>query len=208
LAPGRPLIPRWPRALVAVAIDQVAGDDRSVAAEKKKQFAKLLDEFDDPFRRQPFAEPGDIAAPARKLTEFLNREVLDPVKTLKCDSAASAAALRQLCTAAGEGVPDYDSARQLAWAFNSIYQEYKDAKSAGGKSSNSNWENIDRELAALNAQLRLTMNPLRPAAKDVCEQALTDGDLQAAVESAMSYSPEQFQQHFKVLADAVNQLEK
>ena len=208
LAPGRPLIPRWPQALVNVAIEQIAGSDQRAAAEKKKQFAKLLDDLDDPFRRQPFADPGEIAAPAKKLSEFLNRELLDPIKTLKCDQQASLAAMRQLCAAAGEKTPDYDSARQLAWAFHSVYEEYKALKSAGGKSTNSPWETADRELELLNKELRLTMNPLRAAGRDVCEQALTDADLQAAIDSAAAYSPQQFQQHFKVLADAVSKLEK
>jgi hypothetical protein len=208
LAPGRPLIPRWPQALVNVAIEQIAGTDQRAAAEKKKQFAKLLDDLDDPFRRQPFADPGEIAAPAKKLSEFLNRELLDPIKTLKCDQQASLAAMRQLCASAAEKTPDYDSARQLAWAFHSVYEEYKALKSAGGKSTNSTWETADRELESLNKELRLTMNPLRAAGRDVCEQAITDADLQAAIDSAAAYSPQQFQQHFKVLADAVSKLEK
>jgi hypothetical protein len=208
LAPGRPLIPRWPQTLVNVAIDQVAGSDERAAAEKKKQFAKLLDEFDAPFRRQPFADPSDVAAPAKKLSEFLNRELLEPLKAAKCDQSASLAALQQLCAAATEKTPDYDSARQFAWAFHSIYEEYKALKTVGGKSSNAAWESADRELEALNKELRLTMNPLRAAGRDVCEQALTDADLQAAIDSAAAYSPDKFQMHFKSLAQTVAQLEK
>jgi hypothetical protein len=207
LAPGRPLIPRWPQALVSVAIDQMAGADPRAAADKKKQFAKLLNDLDEPFRRQPFAEPGDIAAPAKKLNDFLNRELLDPLKAAKCDSPASLAALQQLCAAAAEKTPDYDSARQLAWAFHSVYEEYKALKATGGKSSNAAWEAADRELEALNKELRLTMNPLRAAGRDVCEEALTDADLQAAIDSAAAYSPAQFQQHFKALTEAVSRLD-
>ena len=57
-------------------------------------------------------------------------------------------------------------------------------------------------------ELRLTMNPLCAAGRDVCEQALTDADLQAAIDSAAAYLPAQFQQHFKTLAEAVGRLDK
>jgi Cytochrome c554 and c-prime len=198
MAPGRPLIPRWPQALISVAIDQISGPDRTTAAQKKKQFAKLLDGLDEPFRRQPFADQAEIAGPAQKLTEFVDHEVLDPLKISKFDQHASAAALRQLCIAASENVADYDSARQLAWAFDRVYEEYKQS-AAGGQLINPAWKAVDDELAALKAELRLEMNSHRNAAKDVPIVALKPEDLQDAINHSARYSPTRFQQHFQTI---------
>jgi hypothetical protein len=205
-APGRPLNPRWPQALVSVAIDQTSAD-RVAAGQKKKQFAKLLDDLDEPFRRQPFADPADIAAPAQKLTEFLGHEVLAPLKTSRFDQRAAAAALGQLCAAATEKVVDYDSARQLAWAFDRVYNEFKQTTVGEGQ-ANPAAKTIDDELAAVKTELRLEMNSHRTAPNDALIVALKNEDLQAAVKSAADYAPQHFQKRFQTIADAVGRLQK
>ena len=178
-----------------MAIEQAAGGDRAAAGKTKQEFTKLLADLDAPFLQQPFGDRATIADPAIRLRGFLDG-LLEQMKPLKHDRDAATQALRQLCTAATEKVPDYDSARQLAWAFESIY---RGLNSAGGPTNDA----IDRELAALRTELRLTLNPLRSDAKDVCSQALSDADLQAAMNSAAAYSPEQFQSHFRKLNEAL-----
>src|SRR5436853_4759500 len=113
--PGRPQIPRWPPALVGVAIDEVNAANVTAAEKSRAEFAKLLENLDAPFRRQPFGDPAAIAEPAMQLVAFLDR-LLIQLKPLKFDRAAANRALQHLCDAALNGTPDYDSARQIAWA--------------------------------------------------------------------------------------------
>jgi hypothetical protein len=71
-SPGRPQIPRWPQALVGVAIEQAAGADQAAAGKMKHEFTALLAELDAPFLKQPFGDRAAIAEPATKLVAFLD----------------------------------------------------------------------------------------------------------------------------------------
>ncbi len=118
-APGRPQIARWPQALIGVAIDQIFGSDRSAAKATKQEFATLTADLDAPFRRQTFGDPTVIAEPAMKLVVFLDR-LLDRMKPLKYNREAANLALEQLCDAALDGTPDYDSARKSRGRFRAF----------------------------------------------------------------------------------------
>jgi hypothetical protein len=198
-SPGRPQIPRWPQALVSVAIDQVAGSNQTTAVNMKHDFATLLADLDAPFLKQPFGNPADIAEPATKLTAFLDG-LLAQMKHLPYDRQEAVEALRQLCNAALEKARDYDSARQIAWAFESVYRGLQ----PNDDNANANYGKIDHELSSLNTELRLSLHPLRPDVKDVCAQSISDTDLQSAMQHAAAYSPEQFQQHFRALSVALD----
>ncbi len=209
VAPGRPQIPRWPQALVVVAIEQAAGTDRSAADQMNQTFATLVEELDKPFRGQPFGDPKAVAEPAMKLVAFLDR-LLEQLKPLKLNREAAELALKQLCDVALNGTPDYDSARQIAWAFQNVYTSLdpRNVPGAAGGNAIPASERIDQELGSINAELRLSLNPLRADAKDVCSQAIADGDLQDAMKSAETYSPQRFQQHFQTLQRELTELEK
>jgi hypothetical protein len=194
---GRPQIPRWPQALVGIAIEQVAAGNLQAAKKMHQQFALLMADLQSPFVKQPFGNPAAIAGPAQRLTAFLDN-LLAQTKSLKYDRQSATAALRQLCDAALTEVPDYDSARQLAWAFGSIYRELNSSDNSVGAP-----ERIDVELDGLDADLHLSLHPQRSEAADVCSQALNDNDLQSTMDRAAAYSPERFQQHFKMLNAAL-----
>jgi hypothetical protein len=203
VAPGRPQISRWPQALVVVAIDQIAGSDRSAADKLKMEFTSLIAALDAPFRRQPFGDPAAIAEPAMKLVAFLD-QLLDRMKPLKYNREAADRALQQLRDAAVNGTPDYDSARQISWAFQSIYRNLATSTMSGlpAGTTRTSSQKIDEELSALSSELQLTLNPLRADVndpKDVCSKAITEADLHSAMQSAATYSPDRFQQHFQAL---------
>jgi hypothetical protein len=213
-SPGRPQIPRWPQALVGVAIDQVSGTDPTAAEKIKRDFASQLANLDAPFIKQPFGNASTIAEPATQLTAFLDN-LLGQMKQLPYDRRSAIAALRQLCNAATEKAPDYDSARQLAWAFETIYESLpppgQESSSAAAATSaltapNASTEKISQEVTALHDQLHLTLHPLQQDTKDACAQSISDSDLQSAMQYAATYSPDQFQQHFRTLSAALEGL--
>ena len=197
---GRPQIPRWPQALVGVAIDQINVGNPQAAKQAKQQFASLLAELQSPFVKQPFGNPAAIAGPAGKLTAFLD-DLLVQMKPLKYDRPAAIAAMQAICDSALTDVPDYDSARQLAWAFKSIYRDMKLSESPPVSTVN-----IDLKLDDLDTELHLWLHPLRTDTADASSQALNDNDLQSTMDRAAAYSPEKIQQHFRGLRDAVAKL--
>jgi hypothetical protein len=202
-APGRPQIPHWPQALVGVVINQIAETDHAAADKLKLEFATLIADLDAPFRRQPFGDSTAIAEPAMKLVAFLD-QLLDRMKPPKYNREAAGSALQQLCDAALNGTPDYDSARQISWAFQSIYRNLASSTTSGfpAGTARAASQKIDDELRALSDELRLTIKPLREDVndpKDVCSQAITEADLHSAMQSAATYSPDRFQQHFQAL---------
>jgi hypothetical protein len=107
--PGRPPAKAWPLALARVG--GVASD-----ADFKRVQQDLLAALD----RQPFGEPGAIFEASSKFarwagtqkhpTGFTRQQALD---LLSPQAAAQANEL-----------PDFDSARQMAWAFEAIYEEW------------------------------------------------------------------------------------
>ena len=147
------------------------------------------------FVRQPFGDPVAIRESAAPLIAYLDL-LRKQMRELKYDRDAALLALKNLCASAHEMTPDYATARQLAWAFKSIYD---DVKPLAGSTV------IDQELATLGAELQMSPNPPDPAAKDVAGQAISDSQLQFGVNLTSGYSPDRFKGHFRALADALRQ---
>ncbi|HEY2882117.1 MAG TPA: multiheme c-type cytochrome, partial [Pirellulales bacterium] len=201
-SPGRPQIPRWPQALVDVAIAQAAGSDQAAAARLRQEFAARLNDLNQPFLRQPFANPTEIAKPAAAMTNFLDNLLGQLAKT-KFNTAASLTALKQLSLNATTTTPDYDSARQFAWAFQSIWDELNKSGATPSLSATTQ-ARINSELDVIKAELQLRLNSLKPDVKDVCSQAISPGELQSALDCAAGYSPQQFQQHMRAIGESLS----
>jgi hypothetical protein len=192
---GRPQIPRWPEALVGVAISQVAGSDRQEAIRMQHEFVGLISNLRATFVRQPFGDPVAILQSSAPLISFLD-PITKQLKSTKFDRTAALLALNDLCASASDSTPDFATARQLAWAFQSIYDEVKPLPASAA---------IDKELEGLRAELRLALSPLASDAKDLQSQAISDSQLQAAMNLAAEYSPQAFSQHFRAIAAALRQ---
>jgi hypothetical protein len=93
--------------------------------------------------------------------------------------------LDRLCKLAAGRNPDYDSARQIAWAFRVIYRE---AVPEGRRDPE-----IESALAALESELDLDLPPARK--QEQIETALPD-----RLKKAAEFNPASFQEHFKQIA--------
>jgi hypothetical protein len=117
--PGRPEFRAFSMALLPVAMAHAGADETSVQAFKSKlaNLYKALSAkpFGDPGQLEPLAK--DLADWANTLAQKLNH---DPVKY---DKAAAFELLKRIAQTPKEEVPDYDTARQLAWSFRVIYEE-------------------------------------------------------------------------------------
>src|SRR5207249_1597110 len=91
--------------------------------------------------------------------------------------------LRHLCVLAGAEAPDYDTSRQMAWAFRVIYSEWNPRPVNDAR--------IDEKLKLLNAQLKLKL----PSGQE--QQLLAQ--LPLALKVISNYDPIQVQQIFAEL---------
>ena len=109
--PGRPPMPRWTSALLGLASEHAAevnGDLRALELA---------------FTERPFGSPQKIAAAAQKLTPRLN-QLCQELSSAKFDDERTAKALAILLNSGGTAdVRDYASARQIAWAIQSLRQD-------------------------------------------------------------------------------------
>lgn len=120
-APGRPMLPEWPFALVSVSLRQLAGDDDA-------RFAQLTQEFQDQRQRlytamqkQPFGDK-QAAQHAAAFAKWLEPHIVT-LSTSRFDNPAATRAVRELSTLGPREFPDFHSARQRVWALGIIQRE-------------------------------------------------------------------------------------
>jgi hypothetical protein len=142
--PGRPRVRPWPEALVMVSA-RLAG--REIDA-LRASLAKLATACD----ARPFGKAEEIASAAAGARSWADG-LIGKLDGVKFDKSASLNLLRELCALAEAGPHDYDSARQIAWAFRVIASEWDPGfvKSAP----------VQEVLAALGTDLHLGLNALR-----------------------------------------------
>jgi hypothetical protein len=183
-APGRPSAPEWPLVLANLAIDS-SGTQQN---ETPKALLKLnLGAFQQGLMAQPFGDPDTaraaarVASSAEPLIQDLNDDTLDADKARRL--------LLRLCTMAAETIPDYDSARQIAWAFQVIYRESTPAHDA----------KIDQALADLERDLPPSLPPAKIQTSIV--PALPD-----RLRRITNFDPVPFQIHFARILERLKAL--
>jgi Cytochrome c554 and c-prime len=183
-APGRPPLSRWPSVLLDVAIRHAGGADAG------SELADKLNALHAAATTGPFGDAQAVAAAATALDGWAGKAV-DRLQGHKYTEAEAERLLRDLAAKAVQPggprpVHDYDSARQLAWAFKVVYAEV-------GKKV----EAIDASLADLEKVLDLTFRRPDAYKKPIREQ------LEAWLLTAGSYDPAAFQTAFKRIAAAL-----
>jgi len=180
--PGRPTAPEWPLVLIQLGIE-AAGPQR--AAIQEAEFKQHLAEFHESMTLRPFGDPARVVPAAQKtaawadsLLKSLNRTTLDVAQARKL--------LDRLCNMARGRIPDYDSARQIAWAFRVMYRE--------SLSKEKRDLVIEHVLADLEADLALNL----PSA---AEQVPIERTLQDRLSVIAGFDPESFQAHFAIIAE-------
>jgi hypothetical protein len=116
--PGRPRPRTWPMALMELGIGQSVGP--AAARGPIEGWNDQVAALDRAFDARPFGDAVATASAARDLATTAIR-MRDSRPTAAYDRAAAVAALRRLSEKGARESLDYDSARQIAWAFNAIY---------------------------------------------------------------------------------------
>jgi cytochrome c554/c'-like protein len=107
---GRPALREWATALARSRLSLFGVEHRSA-------FETRLEAVRRAFDAQPFGRPTEIRSASQSFIE------LPAVQTMRLDEKTALALLHEICTAARRELPDYDTARQLAWSFKIVFEE-------------------------------------------------------------------------------------
>jgi mono/diheme cytochrome c family protein len=188
--PGRVPMRPWSTELIRLAIE-ASGDP----AEQKKSLAAFntaLAKVHKGFDARPFGDPKKIEAAARGLKEWAGTlaDSLDKATINKAMARKLLASIPGTYRGTKEHplTLDYDSARQVAWAFKTIYGE------VNGKTSN---PKIDTAIKSLEDNLKLFL----PKGRD----KVVEDELKESLEKINDYDPKKFR---KLLGELAAGLEK
>ena len=149
--PGRPLPRSFPLALIELSIDQFGTPD------DLGEFQERLDRLIQSFTEQPFGNPRSIHDAAASLSTW--SEEFRRTRLTSADFGADAAErlLARLCELNGTTLLDYDSARQVASAFQVIFREWAERMPDPDQSDRN--AAIEEILARWDATLNLGRYP-------------------------------------------------
>lgn len=172
--PGRPQFRPWPLALVRLGLRHLK--DEAGEGQLDAKMEALHRAFD----AQPLGKSSAVAPAARAVANWAGQlaKRLEG-KDVAYDPAAAQRLLESLVQMAASEEPDYDSARQIAWAFQTIYGELHPKGPA-----NQPLQDLDREL-----KLDLPSGQTRQIM----------AELPQALERIADYDPHRFQSLFSQL---------
>lgn len=190
-SPGRPSTPTWSAVLIQLGVtvaDPSGEKGRAVDFDQKvKAFQQAMD-------GRPFGDRDRSIATAQALADWADevsrdlREKIEDPKNLAVDGPLALRLLTELCRMAEARPLDYDSARQIALAFRTIYQESKAIDS-----STLTDPAIEQILKALDEQAHLSL----PTAG---MQAPIEKSFPARLRAVFNFDPAAFQAQFAELA--------
>jgi Cytochrome c554 and c-prime len=178
--PGRPVARVWPTALVDLGIHH-AGKTDSERAALHREFDAASRRLRETLDARPFGDAPRVRDAAKDLVAWSQRlaDRLNDPKTRYSKQDANDL-LKHLAAMPAAGTPDFDSARQIAWAFTAIYDELQaelaDSTAAEDRALKEAYAKISGPMKphvdALNANLRLRFrrndgnDPSKPPPKD------------------------------------------
>jgi Cytochrome c554 and c-prime len=181
-SPGRPRATAWSSVLVPIAIEALSKDTES-ASLQQSQFERALEQFRAAVTIRPFGDRRAGSFAARKLVSWANHLLEDQTRAV-VDQVKARALLAEICARAEESIPDYDTSRQLAWAFRAVYQDV----AAMSKP--------DPRLKTILARLEKEL-PLNLSTAD--KRILIENSLKSRLGFAADYHPDRIQVLFKDL---------
>jgi hypothetical protein len=192
-APGRPVPPFWPQALVRIGLEAA---DPARAAAWFTELQSKLHNLETAMTERPFGnieKAGPIACdiicwleePLDLLEQMVQNKPGNSGRIVDQDTALKM--LRALGKHVAERVPDYESARQMAWAFQTIYREWS-------REPNQPKKEIVDILNRLDQSLVLTLGPGRAGKRTAIADSLAD-----RLKVAANYNPGDFALDFKKL---------
>jgi hypothetical protein len=163
-APGRPDMRPWSLALLPFSLEHLAQAGKQAPAKRQTEalHANLRD-LEKAFSAQPFGEPKAIAEKAAELVRWSDA-LLAELRTCRTERAGARRLLLGLAELPSKHMLDFDSARQIAWAFVALAPEVwpellqrkkgqamVEVKHAGP------WPELQAALAALDSCLQLEL---------------------------------------------------
>lgn len=125
ITPGRVPPPAWPLELVDLAIVAATNDDASTS-KLRGDYRDAVKALYAGFNAQQYGQPEKVLASAKALGAWAD-DVLGRLRQREAETAlfgrsTSLRLLRRITELAREDVPDFETTRQLAWAFRGIYE--------------------------------------------------------------------------------------
>jgi hypothetical protein len=190
-APGRPTAPAWPDVLVQLAITVA---DPSGTKGRLSEYRHALEAFQSATTLRAFGDRPQSVAAAKALAEWadavsqdLSTLFKDP-KQVAVDGPMASRLLHQLARMALDGPVDFDSARQIAWAFTIIYAETRAIDPQAQKDPA-----LDALVGTLLERSHLPLPPSRP-------RTLIVDSLPKRLSAVFNFDPAAFQTQFAELA--------
>ena len=192
-APGRPMLRAWPTTLTKLAIKHT-GHDPQEFDQRWQAVEKLLSE-------QPFGRRERWHATTQPLTEWLDEQALSlEHKPLPRDSGL--ALLREIAAVAESDLWDYDSARQLVWAAQTLRREL--ASNRGDETLRSQVAALETEFAEIERLFVLDLIRGRKAQQQLPGSAksreVQEVDLEKMLPPIANYDAVLFRDQFRKLA--------
>lgn len=155
--PGRPQLRDWPLALLLVSIDHAAHDGAKTTNPTlaRSAFDQELHKLIQALNDRPFGEPKTVAHAARTLEKWCSGLIAQLEKGTY-DRASTDRLLSAITSYAQKETVDFDSARQLAWAFTTLKMELETCDVPVDKKPRYNTFMKDR-FSGLNDLLNLTL---------------------------------------------------
>lgn len=196
-APGYPDLREWPEALVRIGIFQVSQDGASYQ-KKKQEFREKLVRLHAAVNSRPFGDPGRIGSPndrsaaSGELIAWLDR-LISELASSRYDQTSALRTLQKLSGPVDpddspyDAYPDFDSARQIAWAIIKIYGDLDPKPDKDGEINQA----FKRLSDALNLEFQAEVSKA-PGTVDRSSQSLN---------AALRYDPQWFKQQLQTLSD-------
>jgi hypothetical protein len=180
--PGRPTAPAWPMILIQLGIDAAKPEQ---VATRGAEFQQHRADFHQGMKLRPF---GDLQrlVPAARNTSAWASSVLESLNQTSMTAEQASQMLVSLCKNVRESTPDYDSARQIAWAFRVIYRESVAREKRDPA--------IERALDELGVSLALDLAP-------GANHAPLKSALLVRLRKSAEFDPRSFQSHFATIAE-------
>ena len=222
---GRPSTPRWPMALVRLGLDAADPDQfETRVAELDRKIAK----FHAALSQRPFGADAEASAAAHAIVEWL-KEPLEQLRMLASvkpgakgrviNQAESLRLLRRLVETGRKDLKDYESARQISWAFRTIFRELCEVAHLRPSENNAiatlvtNQTRIREILSRLDTELALSLQKqggLGPSGTPPLDlhatsnpQPIIGSLLDHRLRTSADYDPEVFRDRFKALSEMV-----
>ena len=174
LRPGRPQLLYWPTTLLPLSGSSLDELDASLA-----EVSKALDQ-------RPFGDAAVIGLAAGRVASQVDSLVAS-IEDVSLEKGDEVAALRRLCALAESPTVDYESARQIGWAFTTILQSHPPH----------NHEAFRESIEQLQEQLRLNL--------PWGQEEKIEEQLPAALQAVSDYEPEEFRTIMRSLGALLDQ---